>query len=117
MILLVSLISRLVACSARIVVDRQTDTQTHSVTLAAPCAPRVNHVCLFTQHLFNDSSREQEIFKHNKLDAVMFRMTFRQEMSNGVRFLSKIILFIRTELPVCAVCCFEHRLFCSYKHY
>ena len=36
--LLVSLISRLVACSARIVVDRQTDTQTHrttTVTLAA----------------------------------------------------------------------------------
>ena len=36
--LLVSLISRLVACSARIVVDRQTDRQTHrptTVTLAA----------------------------------------------------------------------------------
>ena len=36
--LLVSLISRLVACSARIVVDRQTDKQTHrptTVTLAA----------------------------------------------------------------------------------
>ena len=36
--LLVSLISRLVACSARIVVDKQTDRQTHratTVTLAA----------------------------------------------------------------------------------
>ena len=33
--LLVSLISRLVACSARIVVDRQTDRQTHT--------PRVNN--------------------------------------------------------------------------
>ena len=36
--MLVSLISRLVACSARIVVDRQTDRQTHrttTVTLAA----------------------------------------------------------------------------------
>ena len=36
--LLVSLISRLVACSARIVIDRQTDKQTHrttTVTLAA----------------------------------------------------------------------------------
>ena len=36
--LLVSLISRLVACSARIVVDRQTNKQTHgptTVTLAA----------------------------------------------------------------------------------
>ena len=42
LMLLVSLISRLVACSARIVVDRHTDTQTHrqthrttTVTLAA----------------------------------------------------------------------------------
>ena len=36
--LLVSLISRLVACSARIAIDRHTDTQTHrttTVTLAA----------------------------------------------------------------------------------
>ena len=32
MSLLVSLISRLVACSARIVVDRQTDIQTHRTT-------------------------------------------------------------------------------------
>ena len=31
--LLVSLIRRLVACSARIVVDRQTDTQTHRTTI------------------------------------------------------------------------------------
>ena len=39
--LLVSLIGRLVACSARIVIDKQTDKQTHrpnTVTLAA-------HVC------------------------------------------------------------------------
>ena len=48
--LLVSLISRLVACSARIVVDtqtnrqtdRQTDTQTNYCNPRCACAPRVN---------------------------------------------------------------------------
>ena len=42
--LLVSLISRLVTCSARIVVDRQTDQQTHrttTVTLAAHARRRL----------------------------------------------------------------------------
>ena len=50
--LLVSLISRLVACSARIVVDRQTDRQTHTHRLdtqndycnpRCACAPRVSN--------------------------------------------------------------------------
>ena len=42
--LLVSLISRLVACSARIVADKQTQThRTTTVTLACACAPRVNY--------------------------------------------------------------------------
>ena len=41
--LLVSLISRLVACSARIVVDRQTDTQIKYYNPRCACAPRVNH--------------------------------------------------------------------------
>ena len=45
--LLVSLISRLVACSARIVVDtqtdRQTDTQTNYCNPRCACAPRVNY--------------------------------------------------------------------------
>ena len=36
--LLVSLISRLVACSARIVVDRQTNRQTHRPTTVTPAA-------------------------------------------------------------------------------
>ena len=58
--LLVSLISRLVACSARIVVDkqtdrqtdRQTDTQTNYCNPRCACAPRVNypfrsHVCKY----------------------------------------------------------------------
>ena len=40
--LLVSLISRLVACSARIVVDKQTDTQTNYCNPRCACAPRVN---------------------------------------------------------------------------
>ena len=44
--LLISLISRLVACSARIVVDkqteRQTDTQTNYCNPRCACAPRVN---------------------------------------------------------------------------
>ena len=44
--LLVSLISRLVGCSARIVVDRQTDTQTDTqydyCNPRCACAPRVN---------------------------------------------------------------------------
>ena len=46
--LLVSLISRLVACSARIVVDRQTDGQTDTPTNycnpRCACAPRVNEL-------------------------------------------------------------------------
>ena len=47
--LLVSLISRLVACSARIVVDRQTDRQTHRPCTnycnpRCACAPRVNNI-------------------------------------------------------------------------
>ena len=45
--LLVSLISRLVACSARIVVDRQTnrqtDTQTNYCNPRCACAPRLNY--------------------------------------------------------------------------
>ena len=49
--LLISLISRLVACSARIVVDRQTnkqtdkqtDTQTNYCNPRCACAPRVNY--------------------------------------------------------------------------
>ena len=45
--LLVSLISRLVACSARIVIDkqtdRQTDTQTNYCNPRCACAPRVNN--------------------------------------------------------------------------
>ena len=41
--LLVSLISRLVACNARIVVDRQTDTQTNYCNPRCACAPRVNY--------------------------------------------------------------------------
>ena len=40
--LLVSLISRLVACSARIVVDKQTDTQTNYCNPRCACTPRVN---------------------------------------------------------------------------
>ena len=39
--LLVSLISRLVACSARIVADKQTDR--HAERLRCACAPRVNN--------------------------------------------------------------------------
>ena len=42
--LLVSLISRLVACSARIVADRQTDTQNDYCNPRCACAPRVNHI-------------------------------------------------------------------------
>ena len=53
--LLVSLISRLVACSARIVVDRQTDKQTNRQTDTqtkycnprCACAPRVNNLLYF----------------------------------------------------------------------
>ena len=45
--MLVSLISRLVACSARIVVDRQTDRQTHTqndyCNPRCACTPRVNN--------------------------------------------------------------------------
>ena len=45
--LLVSLISRLVACSARIVVDKQTDKQTDTqndyCNPRCACAPRVNY--------------------------------------------------------------------------
>ena len=44
--LLVSLISRLVACSARIVVDKQTDTQTNYCNPRCACAPRVNYMYL-----------------------------------------------------------------------
>ena len=56
--LLVSLISRLVACSARIVVDRQTNRQTHrptTVTLAA-------HACrgLITLHIMLSGVHYQE---------------------------------------------------------
>ena len=40
--LLVSLISRLVACSARIVADKQTDTQNDYCNPRCACAPRVN---------------------------------------------------------------------------
>ena len=40
--MLVSLISRLVACSPRIVVDKQTDGQTDRHTARCACAPRVN---------------------------------------------------------------------------
>ena len=47
--LLVSLVSRLVACSARIVVDRQTnrqtDTRTNYCNPRCACAPRVNDDC------------------------------------------------------------------------
>ena len=42
--LLVSLISRLVACSARIVADKQTDTQNDYCNPRSACAPRVNNV-------------------------------------------------------------------------
>ena len=42
--LLVSLISRLVAYSARIVVDRQTDTQNDYCNPRCACAPRVNYI-------------------------------------------------------------------------
>ena len=46
--LLVSLISRLVACSARIVVyrqtEKQTDTQTKYCNPRCACAPRVNYI-------------------------------------------------------------------------
>ena len=41
--LLVLLISRLVACSARIVVDRQTNTPTNYCNPRCACAPRVNY--------------------------------------------------------------------------
>ena len=49
--LLVSLISRLVGCSARIVVDRQTYTQNDYCNRRCVCAPRVNNhiTCIFTQ--------------------------------------------------------------------
>ena len=53
--LLVSLISRLVACSARIVVDRQTDRQTHrttTVTLAAHAGGGLITRVLFIIHCF-----------------------------------------------------------------
>ena len=56
--LLVSLISRLVACSARIVVDRQTDrqtdTQTNYCNPRCACAPRVNkkHCCANLAHIY-----------------------------------------------------------------
>ena len=39
---LVSLITRLVACSARIAADRQTDTQNDYCNPRCACAPRVN---------------------------------------------------------------------------
>ena len=42
--LLVSLISRLVACSARIVGDRQTDTPDNYRNPRCACAPRVNKI-------------------------------------------------------------------------
>ena len=41
--LLVSLISRLVACSVRIVVDRQADKQNDYCNPRCACAPRVNY--------------------------------------------------------------------------
>ena len=41
--LLVSLISRLIACSARIVVDRQRDTQIKYYNPRCTCAPRVKN--------------------------------------------------------------------------
>ena len=47
--MLVSLISRLVACSPRIVVDKQTDTHVHTERLLYPrcaCAPRVNYATM-----------------------------------------------------------------------
>ena len=44
--LLVSLISHLVACSARIVADKQTDTQNDYCNPRCACAPGVNYVIL-----------------------------------------------------------------------
>ena len=45
--LLVSLISRLVACSARIVVDTHTHTQNDYCNPRCACAPRVNYIGLY----------------------------------------------------------------------
>ena len=54
--LLVSLISRLVACSVRIVIDRQTnrqtDTQTNYCNPRCACAPRVNNMHTYTEYYY-----------------------------------------------------------------
>ena len=47
--LLVSLISRFVACSARIVADKQTDTQNDYCNPRCACALRVNYNILSLQ--------------------------------------------------------------------
>ena len=82
--LLVSLISRLVACSARIVgdrqTDRQTDTQDNYYNPRCACAPRVNYpliqiqtqsntsayyvIRIFIFHLDNISSNTVHMFRH-----------------------------------------------------
>ena len=50
--LLVSLISRLVACRARIVVDRHTDTQNDYCDPRCACAPRVNKINMTSDACF-----------------------------------------------------------------
>ena len=76
--LLVSLISRLVACSARTVADkqtdRQTDRQTHrttTVTLAAH-APRVNYVQCMTMY----SRRERQYCFFNSFQRSTYQWSF-----------------------------------------
>ena len=61
--LLVSLISRLVACSARIVADRQTDRQTDTqnnyCNPRCACAPRVNNYVNTRYNIFTSKGKVQ----------------------------------------------------------
>ena len=65
--LLVSLISRLVACNPRIVIDthtdRQTDTQTKYCNPRCACAPRVNYAI----HAFNAKHNAGQIPMHSHI--------------------------------------------------
>ena len=85
--LLVSLIRRLVACSARIVVDRQTnrqtnrqtDTQTNYCNPRCACAPRVNKCIKVQQHACSKHCSGTEcIYSHRCVMCKCITVQFQQ---------------------------------------
>ena len=86
--LLVSLISRLVACSARIVVDRQTnrqtDTQTNYCNPRCACAPRVNYTGLYTKYYTTVT-----IIPKSLMNKLTYKKAMQRESIQGSQLISK----------------------------